>query len=104
MIRIEMNTQVIRSLVRGRQPEIAKALGIAVTSFSRKINGKQRVYLDEVNRLAEILGVDVPIIVRFFVDGKDTGDKSKDGEKAAKKSQRNHQPPRHTEPGRLAYE
>jgi len=74
MIRLEMNTPVIRSLVRGRQPEIASALGIAVTSFSRKINGKQRVYLDEVNRLADVLGVDAPTIVRFLPDSGSNGE------------------------------
>jgi hypothetical protein len=68
MIRLEVNTDVIRSLVRGRQPSVAQEMGIAVTSFSRKVNGKQRVYLDEINRLAEVLGVETPTIVRWVAE------------------------------------
>ena len=37
--------------------ECSKYLGITITTFSDKMNGKRRFYVDEVNRLSELLGL-----------------------------------------------
>lgn len=68
MKKIEPDARQIRKLIRGKQPEIARQMGIAVSSLSRKINGSQRIYLDEINQLAEILQIEPLELLRQIVD------------------------------------
>ena len=42
------------------QPDIAKALGIDVSTFSLKLNGTRRFYLDEYLKLCKILQLNTP--------------------------------------------
>lgn len=44
---------------------LAKAMGISITTFTLKINGKRQFTLDECNRIANILGTTLDDI--FFV-------------------------------------
>ena len=37
------------------QPDVADAMGINVATFNQKINNKRRIYLDEYQKLCEIL-------------------------------------------------
>jgi len=37
--------------------DCSKALGIETNTFSNKMNGKSKFYVDEVNKLSEFLGL-----------------------------------------------
>ena len=48
----------LRGAIGRRQEEIAHVLGIHRTSLSRKIHGKHKLTLDEMNKIAYFLGRD----------------------------------------------
>ena len=49
----------LRAVAWGKSHEIQSALGINSASVSRKINGKQKVALEELNTIAQVIDVDV---------------------------------------------
>lgn len=49
----------LRGAAWGKREKIAKALGVNKVSVSRKMNGKQRLTLDEINQIAQVIELDV---------------------------------------------
>lgn len=47
------------------QTKLAKSLGITLQSLNRKLNGKSKLTLEEVNRIILILGIENPSDIFF---------------------------------------
>lgn len=58
MRHIQINTPLLRKLVRGKMAFFARKLEISEGSLSRKIHGKQIFKIEEMNQLADLLDVD----------------------------------------------
>lgn len=54
-----INYPKLRAIAWGKSRELQSALKINSSSVSRKINGKQKLALDELNTIARVIGVDV---------------------------------------------
>ncbi len=46
----------------------AKIIGISVTAFNQKINGKRRFYLEELNLLADTINMPKEDRIRIFLN------------------------------------
>lgn len=52
--------QKLKGIIREKEKtyqQCADAIGISVTAFQMKINGKKRFYIDELNTLGDFLGM-----------------------------------------------
>lgn len=55
-----MNLDKVKGRLRENKityDELSSMIGISVTTFNNKINGKQRFYIDEISKISEILNL-----------------------------------------------
>ena len=60
-----LDRQKLRGAAWGRRPKLAQALGINPVSVSRKLNGHQRLTLEEINIIAKAIELDVTDFVHI---------------------------------------
>ena len=54
------------------QKALAAKMGVCENTITDKINGKSRLYLDEVDRMSRILGIDDPLeMIEIFFKRED---------------------------------
>jgi transcriptional regulator with XRE-family HTH domain len=59
-----INTPVLKKQMRGKSPQIAKLLGIAESSLSRKVNNRQAMTVNELVKIAHYLDIDIRKIIK----------------------------------------
>lgn len=63
-----LSSQKIQKMKWGKSEEIAREMGIAPNTLSRKIRGNLQMTVLEINRLAKIFGVDTMDLMRETYD------------------------------------
>ena len=48
--------------------DCSKHLGITITTFNNKMNGKSKFYIEEINKLSEFLGLTSEEKIDFFLN------------------------------------
>ena len=65
MQEVRFNIGSAKKLLRGNREEVAGRLGMHPESFSRKINQTDKLNLEFINRLAEILNINPGKLLRI---------------------------------------
>ena len=65
MVHVKIDTAKLKKAMRGKRDEIAKDLNLHPNSISRKLSGKHAITLDELNQIADFLGMDATEFIIF---------------------------------------
>ena len=68
---LEMNTDKLKGkLVEKKRTyeECSKAIGVTITTFSNKMNGNSKFYVEEINNLSNYLGLTIEEKIDIFLN------------------------------------